>query len=195
MNAVNEVDNSLTVQDSKSALGKKKHILTVVVVVLLIVCGIIAVCFASKHKKDKPDMIQYKVSEVIYQLDDGTSEDENSGIMYRVADNGKSIYWFCPIYSETSAYGWIELNGISNLELNEQSFDDLFPETGINPETVSNIKQDNKDAVYAQTEGRVFYFLRQNNGDIYMFNLLKSEDGKDYIRNIQKLEETALADK
>lgn len=57
MNAVNEVDNSLTVQDSKSALGKKKHILPIIVVVLLIVCGIIAVCFASKHKKDKPDKV------------------------------------------------------------------------------------------------------------------------------------------
>ena len=55
MNAVNEVDNSFTVQDSKSALGKKKHILPIIVVVLLIVCGIIAVCFASILNKQYPD--------------------------------------------------------------------------------------------------------------------------------------------
>ena len=178
-------------QRIKSALSYKKPALWIIIAALII-SAVLAVAFTTKTKNIKTDMVQYKVSEVIYQLDDGTSEDENSGIMYCVEGYNKSLYWYCPIYSETSSYGWIKLKNTKKIELSEQSFDDLFLGTSYNRDFASKIKQDNKETLYAQTEGREFYFLRQNNGYFYMCNILRTEEGKAYIRNIQKLEKTAL---
>lgn len=182
----------------KSVLNYKKSAFWVVIVAL-IACVLLAVCFLTNPKSfSEKDLSisskanitgMYIVNQITY-TDDGMFTADEDGIMPHYFIDNNVLTWSVVGEPETNENNMTDIGALTPIKLDKGNFDSYFKKQGnwsekLSPET---IRKNNKRAwstVCKWNYGLFFYLLEQENGDFYICRGFS--EGERTIRAIQKL--------